>query len=164
MKIQKSLGAILLFLAATALFYACKGDEEIDPNKRMNARIEGQAWNSNTVTGVKTGNNLVITGISTADGQSIAVAFRAEVGEYNLILDSTSVQDNVVPSVVLRTAPVGGSTLASNLCTPNVSGKINITAIDTQNKTVSGTFEARVCGIGGSRQITEGKLNAVKYN
>lgn len=156
---------ILAFLAFTFSLWSCKDDTEIDPEASMSALLDGTPWNGSS-TGVKSGNTITLVGTSVSSGKTISVIFKAELGTQalNAAIDTTGV--NAVPSVVYSPLPTINPTsaLTSNFCTSNVGGEITITAINTENKTITGTFKSKVCTFNSSIEITQGVINNAKYN
>jgi len=155
---------ILAFLASTFTLWSCKGDETANPDAVISALIDGQPWNASSLSsGIKTGNNISLTAAS-SNGRTFVLSFKAQVGTQvlNASVDSSGV--NIVPSVVYRTLPIGGTTFISNACISNEGSQIIITAIDTANKTVTGTFKTKSCSLNSSVEITQGVINKAKYN
>lgn len=156
---------ILAFLATSFSLSSCKDDTEINPEASMSALLDGTPWNASS-TGIKSGNTITLTGLSTSSFKTIAIAFRAEVGTQvlNASVDSSGV--NVVPSILYSATPSinPATALASNFCTSNANAQIVITSIDTTNKTVTGTFTSKVCTVNSSIEITQGVINKAKYN
>ncbi len=155
---------ILAFLATSLSLWSCKGDEAVNPEAVISALIDGQPWNASSLSsGIKTGNNISLTAAS-SNGRTFIISFKAEVGTQalNASVDTSGV--NLVPSVLYRTLPIGGSTFVSNACVSNDGGQIVITSIDTTNKTVTGTFKTKSCSLNSSVEITEGTINKAKYN
>ncbi len=160
----KNTTLLLVLLLSTFTLWSCKGDDEINPEAVISALIDGQPWNASSLSsGIKTGDNISLTAAS-SNGRTFIISFKAEVGTQalNASVDTSGV--NLVPSVIYRTLPIGGSTFASNICASNDGGEIVITAIDETNKTVTGTFKTKTCSINSSVEITEGKINGAKYN
>lgn len=154
---------LALIVLVVPFLWSCQGDEEINPDAKISALIDGQPWNSASATGVKVNDNITLTA-SSSNGRTLIIAFKAQTGTQTLTAIGDSTGTNIVPSITYRTLLVGGSTFISNGCTANEGGQITITSIDEANKTVTGTFSTKVCSINSSVQITEGKLNGVKYN
>lgn len=155
---------IIAFLASTLSLWSCKGDESVNPNAVISALIDGQPWNASSLSsGIKTGNNISLTAAS-SNGRTFILSFKAQLGTQvlNASVDSSGV--NLVPSVVYRTLPIGGTTFVSNACISNDGSQIVITDIDTTNKTVTGTFKTKSCSINSSVEITQGVINKAKYN
>ena len=156
---------LIALLAFTFSFWSCKDDTEINPDASMSARLDGTPWNASS-TGLKSGNTITLTGVSSSSGKTVAVVFKAELGTQLLNASVDTSGTNAVPSVIYSPLPTINPTnkLASNFCTSNVGGQIIITEIDTENKTVTGTFMSKVCTFNSSIEITEGNLNKAKYN
>ncbi len=155
---------IIAFLAFTFLFSSCKDDDEINPEAVISALVDGTPWNASSLSsGIKTGNTIALTAAS-GNGRTFIISFKAEIGTQplNASVDTSGI--NIVPSVLYRTLPIGGSSLVSNACASNQGGEIIITNIDTANKTVTGTFKTKVCGFNSSVEITQGVINKAKYN
>lgn len=155
---------ILAFLAFSFSLWSCKGDEEVNPEAVISALIDGQPWNASSISsGIKTGDNISLTAAS-GNGRTLIISFKATVGTQalNASVDTSGV--NLVPSVVYRTLPFGGTTFVSNACVSNDGGQITITNIDTTNKTVTGTFTTKSCSLNSSVEITQGVINNAKYN
>ncbi len=155
----------IALLVISFSFWSCQDDTEINPEATMSALLDGVPWNGSS-NGLKSGNTITLTGVSTSNGKTIAVIFKAEVGTQNLNASVDTSGVNGVPSVVYSPLPTINPTtkLASNFCTSNAGGQIVITAIDETNKTVTGTFSSKVCTINSSIEITQGTLNRAKYN
>jgi hypothetical protein len=155
----------LVFLATSFSLWSCKDDTEINPDATMSALLDGTPWNGSS-TGLKSGNTITLTGVSTSSLKTIVIAFRAEVGTQvlNASVDTSGV--NVVPSVLYSATPSINPATAStsNFCTSNTNAQIVITNIDTTNKTVTGTFKTKVCTLNSSIEITQGIFNKAKYN
>ncbi len=155
---------IIAFLACTFSLWSCKGDEAVNPDAVISALIDGKPWNASSLSsGIKTGDNISLTAAS-SNGRTFILSFKAQLGTQvlNASVDSSGV--NLVPSVVYRTLPIGGTTFVSNACISNEGSEIVITAIDTTNKTVTGTFKTKSCSINSSVEITQGVINKAKYN
>ena len=154
----------IAFLATSFSMWSCKGDEAVNPEAVISALIDGQPWNASSLSsGIKTGDNISLTAAS-SNGRTLIISFKAQIGTQalNASVDSSGV--NVVPSVLYRTLPIGGSSLISNTCVSNDGAEIVITNIDTTNKTVTGTFKTKVCGLNSSVESTQGVINKAKYN
>jgi hypothetical protein len=154
----------ITLLASIFSLWSCKGDDEINPEAVISALIDGQPWNASSLSsGIKTGDNISLTAAS-SNGRTFIISFKAEVGTQalNASVDTSGV--NLVPSVVYRTLPIGGSTFVSNACVSNDGGQVVITSIDTTNKTVTGTFKTKSCSLNSSVEITQGVINNAKYN
>ncbi|WP_338793554.1 DUF6252 family protein [Bernardetia sp. Wsw4-3y2] len=155
---------LIAFLATSFSLWSCQGDDEIDPEAVISALIDGEPWNASSLSsGIKTGDNISLTAAS-GNGRTFIISFKAQTGTQalNASVDTSGV--NLIPSIVYRTLPIGGSSLISNTCASNDGAAITITNIDTTNKTVTGTFKTKVCGLNNSVEITEGKINGAKYN
>ena len=160
----KNTALLIAFLAFTFSLWSCKGDESVNPDAVISALIDGQPWNASSLSsGIKTGDNISLTAAS-GNGRTLIISFKAELGTQplNASVDTSGV--NLVPSVVYRTLPIGGSTFVSNACASNEGGQIVITNIDTANKTVTGTFKTKSCSLNSSVEITQGVINKAKYN
>lgn len=160
----KNTTLLLVLLVSVLSLWSCKGDEEVNPEAVLSALIDGQPWNASSLSsGIKTGDNISLTAAS-GNGRTLVISFKAQLGTQalNASVDTSGV--NLVPSVLYRTLPIGGSTFVSNACISNDGGQIVITSIDETNKTVTGTFKTKVCGVNTSVEITEGKINGAKYN
>ncbi|WP_338760541.1 DUF6252 family protein [Bernardetia sp. ABR2-2B] len=160
----KNTALLITLLAFTFSLWSCQGDDEVNPEAVISALIDGQPWNASSLSsGIKTGDNISLTAAS-GNGRTLVISFKAEVGTQplNASVDSSGV--NIVPSVLYRTLPIGGSTFISNTCASNEGSQIVITNIDTTNKTVSGTFKTKSCSLNSSVEITQGVINNAKYN
>jgi hypothetical protein len=155
---------IIALLASTFSLWSCKGDETVNPEAVISALIDGAPWNASSLSsGIKTGDNISLTAAS-SNGRTFVISFKAQLGTQalNASVDSSGV--NLVPSVLYRTLPIGGSTFVSNICASNDGGQIVITNIDTTNKTITGTFKTKSCSVNSSVEITQGVINKAKYN
>lgn len=155
---------LFAFLATSFSMWSCKGDEAINPDAVISALVDGAPWNASSLSsGIKTGDNISLTAAS-SNGRTFIISFKAQIGTQalNASVDTSGV--NLVPSIVYRTLPIGGSSLISNACLSNDGAQITITNIDTTNKTVTGTFNTKVCGLNNSVEITQGVINKAKYN
>lgn len=162
----------LLILASALVIFAsgCKKDDDstglINLTASMTAKIDGESWKSFTrvtnltKTGTLLGDQFNIIGTS-AGGDIINITILGtEVGDYNFKLSVDS-------SAAARfTAFYKTSVVSAN--SENFianSGTVSITAIDTQNKKISGTFSfsAIQTTLVGVAAITEGKFTNLKY-
>ncbi|PIY12924.1 MAG: hypothetical protein COZ18_00970 [Flexibacter sp. CG_4_10_14_3_um_filter_32_15] len=152
----------LAFLAFSFSLWSCKDDTEINPDASMSALLDGTPWNASS-TGIKSGNTITLVG-SSNNGKTISVSFKAELGTQDLsAIDSSGV--DLVPVVNYSPTPIPSpsNTLSSATCTSQ-TGQITITEMDTQAKTISGTFTSKVCTFNNSIEITQGTINKAKYN
>ncbi len=154
---------LIALLAFTFSFWSCKDDTEIDHEASMSALLDGTPWNA-VSSGFKRGNNITLAGTSKANGKTITLTFKAELGTQNLpSIDSIDLSG--VPLINYSNVPFPSitNTLSSATCTSQ-NGQITITEINTEEETVSGTFTSKVCTLNSSIEITSGKLNKAKYN
>ncbi len=140
-----------LFVLATT---ACKKDEE-STNGTMTAKIGGSSWKAKEIGAVVLPGLINITG-KASNGQTITITIQSgQKGDY--FLDEN--QDHVAAFQESE----GAQGFVSNA--PNGLGFVNITEIDLDNSTISGTFEfnAERPTDGALKEIREGAFTDVKF-
>lgn len=154
----------------SVIFISCQR-EITDPNGNTNpsvtgdfrAKIEGTQWVANRAASAsRMQGRIAISGIST-DKKTIAITL-ADSGVHRYTLsditpNAAAYQDSTLPSVIAFTS--NGGTYPTQ-----AGGEVNITAIDTVNKKISGTFFFKVYRQtdGLQRNITEGSFTNLSYS
>ncbi len=171
MKIQSPSGYLFikvgLFLICSQLFYSCSSDST--GLQLMDNQIAWFVGEQPTFpkqvrcSWINKDNEerISLTGFTGSEGIMVLVHAKDEniVGEY--ALDGKN-------SIMLNLKKEGAlAVFLSAACKP-VSGKIVITEHDKENNTVSGHFEANLCGKGnfilfGKTEVKEGQFKKVKY-
>lgn len=145
---KKILGLGLIFL--TILITGCSSDDNNDENNSVSATINGAAWKPtkiNSVTLIKVPGEGQRFDINIQDNsQMLSLAFESELTTnnamplraYNFYEDAE--EEEVSDALFLNTYLIDGATYTEHL---PVSGKITVTSMDPEKKTVSGTFSFR---------------------
>lgn len=151
---MKKAGIIISTLLVLA---SCSLEEIIDElAPDMTAKIDGIEWKASIPYAALEDGKFIITGVS-LDGKSISITVNGtNTGNYELNI--TSVQCTAIykesTSSSLEDAYIA------------VSGAVNISAVDTEKKTISGTFSFSVMRdiMEPAVEITGGKFNYLSYS
>lgn len=166
--------AFLLIISCFAIFTACEkeysvengipgiGGGGIQTPGSFRAKIDGVQWSANSIkSATKIGGVISITGSNT-DGKMIVLRV-ADSGVHNYTITNTSLS-NV--GVYTDSAIAPSAALTTNQWfIDSTYGTINITRIDSVNKTMTGTFKIYVFRSldGIKRNITEGVFTDISY-
>jgi hypothetical protein len=123
------------------------------------AKIDGTWWVANkSATANKTFGFITLTGIS-SDKKALRILL-LDSGVHNYTVDPGSVNTAIFIDSSLATI----TTFTSNQAT--LPGQVNITAIDTANKTMSGTFSFKVHNQSDTteKNFTEGSFTNISYS
>lgn len=126
------------------------------------AQIDGEQWIATQVKSASRMNDVIVLVGSSEDGKSITLRV-ADSGVHNYMLHNTSM-DNV--GVFMDSAVVPYAAFTTNQwLVDSLYGNVNITAIDTVRKTMSGNFQMRVFRQldGLKRTITLGEFTNISY-
>ncbi len=167
MKFNFLIGAVI----AGLLFFSCQKNyepfgTENTTSGAFSAKINGTYWEA---TGVKTAlrtNGLIILN-GNSPGKSIVISL-ADSGVHNYKLLTTSALSLNIGAWTdsSLTTSVGVVSFGTDeFDVDGQYGSVNVTSIDTANKTISGTFEMRVYRQVDSMQLTftEGKFTNISY-
>ncbi|MEA3444602.1 MAG: DUF6252 family protein [Bacteroidota bacterium] len=150
----------LKLLTITALltifsFSSCD-KEDLKIFATMTAKIDGQAWTSSLRTTELLSEKFVITASSLGGELIVITTFGIAEGTYTLSL---------IPTVTEMSAVYKASTDATTEDTyAALEGEIVLTEVDTNEKTISGTFKFSALNLlTETIEITEGKFDDLKY-
>lgn len=140
-------------------------------NGVFKATIGGNAFVANSIQAIVNDNYVAISGLKTATGELIQITLRSnKVGTYTIKNDTFDKENLVIAYAKNKEWVYAG--LSNNDAkdygyTDYVDNAIlKITAIDTNKKTISGTFQftgVRVDEVGGTKQITNGSFTNIPY-
>lgn len=160
---------IFMVLLASVFFMGCEKEHSTEngggmggPSGTFRARIDGVPYNA-TVVKSATRESGVITLTGKNDfGQQIHFELK-DSGVHNYSLHNTSIT-NVGTYIDSTFAPFDPYT-TNQWFTDSIYGNVNITAIDTVMKTMSGTFKMKVFRTVDSDEvtITDGVFNNISY-
>ncbi|MCG8698192.1 MAG: DUF6252 family protein [Bacteroidales bacterium] len=146
---------IIIVLTALLVFGACDDDDIKELLPEMSATIDGAEWNTITrVTTFNKGQQFVIVGTSFAGEILTLYIYGNEAKEYELTLEGG------------KNCAAGYKASASDSADDiyaGVTGKINLSEINTDKKTISGTFEFTMTKLTETIKITGGKFSKLRY-
>lgn len=146
---------LCLFFVLPVLLSSCKKEAIDITGKKMAAYIDGKTWDTNVRATVLQNGVFVITGTSILDGILVITINGENPGTYNF--SATSLQLSCLATYT-PSALNPADTYAST------SGKVILTKVDTQNKTISGTFEFTVVNATlDFKSIKSGVFNDISY-
>ena len=164
----------LLFISAVVLFFtACQKDLVLDATNTNGldtavaglflAKIDGVQWNANAISSATRLSGVIALYGSNTDGKSILLRV-ADSGVHNYGF-TTPATTNVGAYIDSTLTPVASFTTNSWLV-DSTYGYVNITAIDTVLKTITGTFSMKVYRQidSLSRDITDGVFSNIPYS
>ncbi len=143
---KKILGGLLLL---SILFTSCSSDENNEDNSSISATINGVEWKPtkiNSVTLIKISGSGQRFDINIQDGsQMLMLACESDftskdampLKEYNFYEDTDASEWIPSDALFVNTYLINGNTYTEHI---PVVGKMTITAMDPEKKTVSGTF------------------------
>lgn len=154
-----------LTLISLLFVFSCGDDDSPDNTDNtapgtMTCKVDGTQWTSATATATILNGIMNITGVS-SDDQVFTITLDGDSeGSYSL--------DPSLQNVIAHTIDTNGSNPAyvSNQNTVNTNfGVVTVSEIDTDNKTISGTFQTEVHRIidGEVKIITEGVFEKIPY-
>lgn len=170
---MRILSAISIAITIFLLFTACQKEADFDPNNparpdtttsnaSMKAKINGTQWLADKGAGAARMQGLInITGLSN-DKRYITITL-TDSGVHRYIL--SDVTQNAAAIVDSTEANPFAYTSNQGTYPSQAGGEVNITAIDTTKKTISGTFSFKLFREmdGAQKTVTEGSFTALKY-
>lgn len=147
---------VTLLLGVTLTFASCKKNSD-STTPIVTATIGGTAWKATTRTAVLAGNTFTITASSLVTGQTMMININGITpGTYNL--DPTNLSTGC--SCTYNSTKLTGETFTYL----GTQGTVTLTEVDTDNKTISGTFSFTVYNITkGTLDITNGSFSNLEY-
>ena len=160
-------GLLVVFTALTVLVSCDKefsletGGGLVVPQGSFRAQIDGEQWIATQVKSASRLNGVILLVGASGDGQSITLRV-VDSGVHNYQLQNTS--DNkgfYMDSSIVPISEFG----TDQWLVDSTYGNINITAIDTVRKTISGNFQMKVFRQidGLKRTITNGEFTNISY-
>ncbi len=165
---KKILSGFALVLMTLTLLVGCEKEYSQETGGQFGgaqgsfrAQIDGEQWIATQVKSASRQNGVILLVGSSGDGQSITLRV-VDSGVHNYQLQNTS--DNrgfYMDSTIVPLAEFG----TDQWLTDSTYGNINITAIDTIRKTISGNFQMKVFRQldGLKRTITNGEFTNISY-
>lgn len=169
---MRLLTATTVLISSFLLLTACQKNADFDPNNparpvdssnaAMKAKVNGTQWLADKSAGAARLQGLInITGIS-SDKKYITITLTDSGVHHYVLSDATF---NV--AALVDSSETNAFAYTSNQGTyPGESGgDVNITAIDTAKKTISGTFSVKLFREtdGAQKTVTEGRFTNVNY-
>jgi hypothetical protein len=147
----------LIVLSLTVLLFSCSQLDEVKNSlPSMQANIDNIEWNSATRVTTLMNENFTITGTA-LNGQIIIInVFGDQEGVYNLNTES------VKCAAVFKES----ATTSTDDAYAAVSGKVEITEVNTSKKKISGSFEFNLrkgTDLQSAKTITNGTFSNLKY-
>jgi len=153
----------ILFFALVALsFSACKKDSKIsdivNPSASFSCKINGTSWSAITRVTRREGNKFIITGTGSLGSDVLNITtFGIAQQTYTL---------NAANSQVEFSGTFTTDTNTSDSLYQAVNGTVTLTAVDTVNKKISGTFTFKASKIISPLQlkdVTNGTFSNLNY-
>lgn len=146
---MKKLILASLLLSVLAISIGCKKDEDKQPESGVSFKVDGVAWQSNTVIAQRT------------SGMTQIAATNAD-GTLNMLFESNHSGTISLQDVIMYYQSGFSMYAADEELDP--SGSLNITKYDEANHKIEGTFSFKGYDNNGNFvTITEGKLTNVSY-
>ena len=159
------LSSSLICMAVVMILFSdgCKKAEELFPS--MSAKIDGTEWSAITKVTTMQSAQFLINGTSSSGEVINVTVFGTSEGTYLLEFNTdTSISVKTQFSGLYK--PKGAVSDSSNYIAKE--GTVVLSKVDTENKTVSGTFNftARKTSLTDTStvNITDGKFEDLKYN
>jgi hypothetical protein len=150
-KIKISIASLCLGML---IVVGCKKDSS-SPSVKMSAKIDNVAWNSTLRVTVKNDKGFVITGTqvspSFVSSSLVIQIFGYSTGTYNVLALSNNCAADYSPNTSISNSFL------------SVSGTVNLTEVNTSNKTISGTFSFICTNLSQTFTITDGSFNGLIY-
>lgn len=145
---------LVLMLAVVSIMVSCSKDSD-SVNNKLSAKIDGENWNATLRVTNLTGEIFVITGTSTT-GEVMVITINGKVPDlYELSLTSLKCNATYKKSALI--------TSASDIYN-SVSGKVNLTKVDIENKKISGTFEFTMAKLSSQTiSVSNGSFNDLEF-
>jgi len=153
----KRIKIILVFVSMVMFFtIGCKKDSNILTTK-MSATIDGKNWNSTTRVTVKNSTGFIITAqqvSTTLVTSSLVVRIGGfNTGTYNVIATNNTCLGTYTPNIETATESYISAT-----------GTVNLTEVNTGDKTISGTFEFTCANLSlQTVSVASGSFKDLKY-
>lgn len=147
----------MFFVAFATLLISCeKEKDENGVTTKMTATIDNKSWEAELRVTKLQNDWFIITGTSVL-GEVLTITVRGKsVGTYNFDASELTV------SCLATYVP---SALSPNTIYTSTSGKVQLSDVDTENNTISGTFEFTVVhNLTDIKTIKNGVFNNLKYN
>lgn len=142
-----------ILLTSMLIFSACNKDDILELLPEMSATIDGSEWKSITRITFQEDGKFNITGTS-APGETMNITvFGTTAGTYELSVLSPKCAAVYKESVetVLDDAYLA------------FSGSVDLSEVNSSNKTITGTFNFSVVSLTDTISITNGKFSGIKY-
>ena len=162
---------LLSFFLFSLTFFSCQKEGSFDPSNpnapagasgNFKAKLDGVSWSANNVAGASRFSGFIsIAGLS-ADHKLVAITL-TDSGVHKYTLSDASLN---IAAFIDSTEANKNAYITNDGAYPSQSGgEVNITAINTTNKTISGTFAFKVFRHEDSRTkiISEGSFTDLPY-
>jgi len=141
------------------LVTGCSKDSTSVLSTKMSATVDGVAWSATVPLAVKSSYGFVITGTQASlagSTSTLVITLKGTTtGTYTLIATTNNCVATYTPSILA----------ASDSYASLTSGTVNLTEINTTDKTITGTFSFPSCSNTALKSvaITNGKFTDLKY-